>query len=209
MRRLVIHNRFLWSKSMANFQVIEGGGERSNAERDIAEQDLADALREAAANFLRVIRGAGRPGALIKQFHAVVVAAIDFREVAGHGPPAGTLATILAYDDEADEIFAKHASGQVKQESIDRWDEDGTFDRMYAEGAIQRGALQIIASKLLDQAMQVSAGKSEMHEGLRRLIAARERHRKFVEANSSVKMVRKKRDRKPAPLPSKPGPRTP
>jgi hypothetical protein len=166
-------------------------------------------ISEAAANMLRVIRGAGRPGALIKQFHDVVVAAIDFREIAGHGPPAGTVATILRVDDEADEIFAKHASGQIRQESIDRWDEDGTFDKMYAEGAIQRGALQIVASKLLDQVMQVRAGESEMHEGIRRLTAARERHRKFVSANSSVEVVRKKRDRKPAPLPSQPGQRTP
>jgi hypothetical protein len=119
------------------------------------------------------------------------------------------VATILAVDDEADEIFAKHASGQIRQESIDRWDEDGTFDKMYAEGAIQRGALQIVASKLLDQVMQVRAGESEMHEGIRRLTAARERHRKFVSANSSVEVVRKKRDRKPAPLPSQPGQRTP
>jgi hypothetical protein len=84
------------------------------------------------------------------------------------------------------------------------WDEDGTFDKMYAEGAIQRGALQIVASKLLDQVMQVRAGESEMHEGIRRLTAARERHRKYVDAHSSVNVVRKKRDRKPAPLPSQP-----
>jgi hypothetical protein len=194
---------------MVDFRVIEGGGEHRDAERDLAEQEFANYLREAVANALRVTRGAGRPGALIKQFYDVAVSAIDFREVAGHGPPAGTVASILAVEDEADEIFAKHASGQIRQESIDRWDEDGTFDRMYAEGAIQRGALQIVASKILDQTIQVSAGKSELNEGIRRLIAARERHRKFVDANSSVKVVRKKRDRKPVSLPSKPGQRTP
>jgi hypothetical protein len=194
---------------MVDFRVIEGGGERSNAERDHAEQEFANYLREAAANMMRVSRGAGRPEILIKQFHDLGVAAIDFREVAGHGPPAAKVASILAVEDEADEIFAKHASGEIKQESIDRWDEDGTFDRMYAEGAIQRGALQIVASKLLDQTMQVSAGQSEMHDGIRRLAAARERHRRYVEANSSVKVVRKRRDRKPASLPSKPGQRAP
>jgi hypothetical protein len=186
---------------MVDFRVIDGGGERSTAERDLAEQQFTNYLREAVANALRVTRGAGRPGALIKQFYDVAVSAIKFREVAGHGPPAGTVASVLAVEDESDEIFAKHASGQIRQESIDRWDEDGTFDRMHAEGAIQRGALQIVASKILDQTIQVSAGKSELHEGIRRLIAARERHRKFVDANSLVKVVRKKRDRKPAPLP--------
>ena len=184
---------------MANFRVIEGGGERRNPEQESAEEELADALREAAANVLRVIRGAGRPHALIKQFDDVIGAAVRFKEVAGHWPTSQMWTRALAVGDEADEIFAKHASGQIRQESIDRWEKDGTFDRMYAEGTIQRGALQIIASKLLDQALQVSAGKHEMHEGIRRLIAARERHRKFVDANSSVKIVRKKRDRKPKP----------
>ena len=187
---------------MTNLRVIEGGGERSNPERDLAEQEFTNYLREAAANLLRVIRGAGRPGALIKQFYDVAVSAIEFREVAGHGPPAGTVARVLRVEDEADEIFTKRASGQIRQESIDRWDEDGTFDRMYAEGMIQRGALQIVASKLLDQVIQVRAGESEMYEGIRRLTAAQERHRKHVGANSSVKVVRKKRDRKAPPLPS-------
>ena len=184
---------------MTNFRVIEGGGERRNPEQESAEQELADALREAAANVLRIIRGAGKPHALIKQFDDVIGAAIRFKEGAGHLPPSQVWTRALAVDDEADEIFAKHASGQIKQESIDRWDEDGTFDRMYAEGAIQRGALQIIASKLLDQHLQVSAGESEMQDGIRRVIAARERQRKSWDTNSSVKIVRKKRDRKPAP----------
>jgi hypothetical protein len=183
---------------MTGFRVIEGGGRRRNVEQDIAEQEFADTLREAAANVLRVIRGAGRPGALIKQFNDVVIAAVNFQETAGHGILAATLVSILGVENEADEIFKKHASGQVEQKSIDRWDEDGTFDRMYAEGAIQRGALQIIASKLLDQSIQVCAGKSEMHEGIRRVIAARERQRAAIDKESSVKTVRKKRDRKTA-----------
>jgi hypothetical protein len=104
---------------MVDFQVIEGGGEHRDAERDLAEQQFINCLREAAANMVRVVRGAGRPDALIKQCHDMVVAAIDFREVAGHGPPAAKVASILAVEDEADEMFRKHGSGQIKQESID------------------------------------------------------------------------------------------
>jgi hypothetical protein len=167
---------------MANFRVIEGGGERRNLKQEFAEQKFIAAL-----------------------FDDVVRAALDFREIAGLGPPSDMLARALAIEDEADEMFAKHASGQIRQESIDRWEKDGTFDEMYAEGTIRGGALQTIASKLLDQSIQVSAGKREMHEGIRRLVAARERHRNYVDANSSIEIVRKKRDRKPrAPLPSKP-----
>jgi hypothetical protein len=193
---------------MVDFNVIEGANERDNPERDLAEQELANALREVAANMLRVIRGAGRPGELLRQFNDVLHAARDFGEAAGHGLPAGKVASVLVVEDEADETFQQHASGQIRQETIDRWGSDGTFDKMYAEGKIQRGALQIITSKLLDQAIQVSAGNSEMSEGVRRLIAAQERHRKYVAANSSVQVVRKKRDRKPVTLPSKPGQRT-
>jgi hypothetical protein len=181
---------------MPDFRVIEGGGKRRDAKQGVAEQEFAIHLREAVANALRVVRGAGRPADLIKQFHDVVVAAIEIREITGQGPAAQALVGILAMEDEADEIFKKHASGQIRQESIDRWDEDGTFDRMYAEGTVQRGALQIIASKLLDQSIQVRAGQSEMHEGVRRVIAARERHRAAINKEASVKIVRKKRGRK-------------
>jgi hypothetical protein len=181
---------------MPDFRVIEGGGKRRNAKQDVAEQHFANHLREAVANALRVVRGAGRPADLIKQFHEVVVAAIDIREITGQGPAAQALVGILAVEDEADEIFKKHASGQIRQESIDRWDEDGTFDRMYAEGSVQRGALQIIASKLLDQSIQVRAGQSEMQEGIRRVIAVRERQRAAINKEASVKTNRKKRGRK-------------
>jgi hypothetical protein len=191
---------------MVDFRVIEGGGQRRNADQDIADKKFADALREAAANFLRIIRGAGKPAALIQQCNDMLRAAVEFREAAGHMPPSTTVSSVLAVvEDEADAIFAKLASGEIKQELVDRWDDDGTFDRMYAEGAIQRGALQIIASTLLNQSIQVAAGKSEMHEGIRRVIAARERHRKIVEANSTVKVIRKKRDRKSAPRRDEPG----
>jgi hypothetical protein len=192
---------------MADFRVIEGGDERRNPEQDIAEQELADALRDAAANVLRIIRGAGKPYSLIKQFGDVIRAVSDFKEAAGHWPPSDMLARMLKLDDEVSEIYHRSKSGQIRQESIDRWKQDSTFERLYAERVIQRGVLQIIASKLLGQTAQASAGVSEMHQGIRDMIEAQEEHRNYVDANSSIKMVRKKSDHEPASRPSKPGQR--
>jgi hypothetical protein len=129
-------------KSMANFRVIQGGGERRNPEQDIAEQELTDSLREAAANVLRVVRGAGKPHALVNQFGEVISSAVKFKEAAGHWPPSDMLARALKLDDEVSELYDLHKAGQIDQESIDRWKRDGTFERLYAERVIHRGVLE-------------------------------------------------------------------
>jgi hypothetical protein len=183
---------------MADFRVIEGGGKRRNPEQDIAEQELADALRDAAANVLRTIRGAGKPYSLIEQFNEVIGAAIKFKEAAGHWPPSWILARALKLD-EVSEIYDGCKSGQIDQESTDRWKRDGTFERRYAERVIQRGVLQIIASKLLGQKVQVSAGESEMHQGIRDMIEAQGKHRNYVDARLAERAPKKPRSRKPVP----------
>jgi hypothetical protein len=43
---------------------------------------------------------------------------------------------------------------------MDRWYEDGTMDRKYAEQAIKAGALQTIASQFVGQTVQERAGES-------------------------------------------------
>jgi hypothetical protein len=53
--------------------------------------------------------------------------------------------------------------GKLPQATIDRWWEDGTFDAMIAEYTILRGSLQTIASELIGQSTQKSAGKNELH----------------------------------------------
>jgi hypothetical protein len=184
---------------MMKFRVIEGGGERRNPEQDIAEQELADALRDAAANVLRIIRGAGKPYWLIEQFGDVIRAASDFKEAAGHWPPSDMLARMLKLDDEVSEIYHRSKSGQISQESIDRWKQDSTFERLYAERVIQRGVLQIIASKLLGQTVQASAGDSEMHQGIRDMIEAQEEHRNYVDPRLAERAPKKPRSRKPVP----------
>jgi hypothetical protein len=185
-------------KSMADFRVIEGGGDW-----DLAEQELADALREAAANVLRVVRGAGKPHALVNQFGEVIGAAVKFKEAAGHWPPSHLMTRALALDNEVSDLYDRCKSGQIDQESIDRWKRDGTFERMRAEGTIHRGVLHIVASNLLGQKVQASAGDSEMYQGIRDVIEARELQRESRDERLATPAPQK-RGRKRTPAPSKP-----
>jgi hypothetical protein len=56
---------------MPDFTVIEGGGPEGR-DRILAEQEFKFALRQTAANMLRIIRGAGKPFELLTQMSDVV-----------------------------------------------------------------------------------------------------------------------------------------
>jgi hypothetical protein len=64
--------------------------------------------------------------------------------------------------------------GMLDQTTFDRWMQDGTFDKMDAEHTIYRGVLQIVASQLIGQSVQKSAGDSELHDGLHAYERARQ-----------------------------------
>jgi hypothetical protein len=49
---------------------------------------------------------------------------------------------------------------------MDRWYEDGTMVRKYAEQAIKAGALRTIASQFVGQTLQERAGESEMSDAI-------------------------------------------
>ena len=61
------------------------------------------------------------------------------------------------------------------QARIDRWMEDGTFDEMTAEYTILHGALQIVASELVEQRLQKQSGEQELHDGIREWMKARDK----------------------------------
>ena len=76
-----------------SFKVIDGSGpskeERNQQEkerelqqqRDGTRSDFSWALRDCAANMLRIIRGAGKPNELMRQMQKALNAAVKFREV--------------------------------------------------------------------------------------------------------------------------------
>jgi hypothetical protein len=158
----------------------DGGGPEGR-DRIYAEQEFKEALREAAANMLRVIRGAGKSYALLKQMSDVVAAAVKVRDVTGQ-LPTDILETVLHGESETEAIWEKRRTGEIDEASIDRWHEDGTIDRKYAENSIKAGVLQIIASQFVEQTLQERAGESEMNDGINKAIAARHKSNKYWEA---------------------------
>ena len=179
---------------MPDFTVIDGGGPEGR-DRIFAEQELRNALHDTAANMLRVIRGAGRPYELVKQFSNVVQIAIKFRDAFGHWPPSHMLGEMLAMHDEVHEMDEKQSAGRFTKADMDRWYEDGTMDRKYAEQSIKAGALQIVASQFVGQTLQERAGESEMSDGINKAIAGRQKSNKYWKAKypAPAKKARKKR----------------
>jgi hypothetical protein len=187
----------LWERSMPDFTVIDGGGPEGR-DRIYGEQELRDALQETAANMLRVIRGAGRPYELVKQFSNVVQIAIKFRDAFGHWPPSHMLGEMLAMHDEVHAMDEKQSAGRFTKADMDRWYEDGTMDRKYAERSIKAGVLQIVASQFVGQTLQERAGESEMSAGINSVIAARQKSNKYWEAKHPRAPKTGRKKQKPA-----------
>ncbi len=125
------------------------------------------ALREMTANLLRVVRGAGKPYEIGRQAQALVDEFGKYYAVAGRFPPSEELSRFLDVSRD-EEILA-----QCSEESR---------ERAYAEERIFRGVLQVVASRLVDQRTQESAGRDEMSQGIRDLKEARERLRRAYES---------------------------
>jgi hypothetical protein len=166
---------------MPDFTVIDGGGPEGR-DRIFAEQELRDRLHETAANMLRIIRGAGKPYELITQFNEAVKAAIKFKDAFGHWPPSHVLGEMLGMHDDVHAMDEKQSAGRFTKEDMDRWYEDGTMDRKYAEHSIKAGVLQIIASQFVGQTLQERAGESELSGGINQVIAAKKKSREYWDA---------------------------
>lgn len=152
------------------------GNERAEAEfaRRLARQEVTDRLRELASNIIRVVRGAGISSRIAQQAQSLIDAMAAYRETVGHWPSAEEL-------DEALDI-------EVPSENRDRMNEIG-LEISYATQAAIRGALQIAASRLVNQRPREAAGEAEMHQGISDLERAREQRRKQFAAilDSSAK----------------------
>jgi hypothetical protein len=179
---------------MPDFTVIEGGGSEGR-DRIRVEQEFEFALREAAANMLRIIRGAGKSYALLKQLSDVVSAAVKVQDVTGR-LPTDILETVLRRESETEAILEKRRAGEIDEASIERWHEDGTFDRQDAEDSIKAGVLQMIASQFVGQVTQKCAGQSEMRNGINKVFAATQKAKQYRDAGQRApraKTARKKR----------------
>jgi hypothetical protein len=184
-----------------SFKVIDGDGpgrpgkeERDrDRDREWTKQEFSWAIRDTAANMLRIIRGAGKPDELLMQMKKAIDSAIKFQELHGH-LPTDVIIDDLQVEDEQKTFLARAREGKLDQATVDRWWEDGTFDKMMAENTIYRGALQSIASELIGQNTQKRTGENEFHEGLRQWMKIREeRIRKEREAARASRPTARKR----------------
>lgn len=129
-------------------------------ERDRILHEIEWPTREFVANLFRVIRGAGRPYALVGQLFE--------------------LAKVLANaHDKVSAWEVNQAFECVLDEALPDWEagDDARGDLHTA----MRGSLQIIASNLLFQTTQQAAGRSEMRDGINRIIERREERRRQEE----------------------------
>lgn len=148
----------------------------SNSERDTARHEAAEAiewpLRELAANFMRVIRGAGKPHEIGRQCVRVVERFNSYRDAHGCYPSSFEIMEALRLN--KDESYLERCS----EESL-TW--------YHAEKKMVRGALQVAASQLLGQLTQERAGDSEMFEGMRPIEEIRERNRRQYQGSTRKK----------------------
>lgn len=139
-----------------------------------SESHFALAIRVAAANLLRIVRGAGNPHELLFQFQETLAAALKYQEYHGHSPAVDSY---LRVESKVRKLNERIRNGELNRSSMR---EDGTFDRLRAEDSVIRGALQMVASEMVGQSSQAAAGENEFHDGLRELRRIREEQAKKV-----------------------------
>lgn len=116
-------------------------------------------LRELAANLMRVTRGAGKAYMIGRQCAELLEAYDEYFNQVGHYPSDHELATMLDPIDD--------------DEFLDALDDENR-EMEIAQREMVDGALQITASKLVGQMTQQRAGESQMMDGLRSFVKARE-----------------------------------
>lgn len=132
----------------------------SNDDRDFAKRALRNDIywptKELMANMLRVARGAGKPEKLIEQFTQLAWTLSEVRDVAAPWEVLGEIEAALH------SVFKEKPANQALE---------------HARNAIVSGALQVAASRLVEQYPQECVGQREMDQGMRAIEAVREANR--------------------------------
>jgi hypothetical protein len=115
---------------------------------------VSSCLRELTANLMRVTRGAGKSWYIGRQAQALIDSMVEYQKVVGHYPSSEELGAALDIDLDYQEMsnYSEHNR---------EWS--------YAQQTLIHGALQMAASKLLEQRTQEAAGRqscSMMSSGL-------------------------------------------
>jgi len=153
----------------------------SNSDHDLevrrARERAELAMLDLTANLLRIVRGAGKPYEIGRQVIACATAMQDHWDVAKVWP----------YNEMAEAIRLPGLYDMKYGEGRDG-------DMAYARQSILRGALQHIASDLLEQRTQQRAGDHEMMQGVNEILRIREeRHREFVSQSREARLAAAKK----------------
>lgn len=125
-------------------------------------------LRGMLANMLRVQRGAGRPYSIFNDIVDTAIALSDhYREFGDIGE------AFFSNSIDLDVCFAERVGGEERVRQINLAKSD--FD--LGQDIMVRGAMQIIASQLLGQMTQESAGDKELFQGFEMVERERAKNR--------------------------------
>jgi hypothetical protein len=130
-----------------------------NSDAEIAKNRARDGLRwplrRMTANLMRIVRGAGNPGDLPNQISDVVEAYQAYQAAFCHWPDGVDLQQALALDERG------------RRDDI----ED-------AHELIVKGALRLVAGRLIGQTVQARHGEKDMTTGMRHRDEIREENRR-------------------------------
>jgi hypothetical protein len=135
-----------------------------------AREDLRWPLRRLTANLIRIVRGAGSPDDFAEYLDALVAAYQAYREAFGHWPDGREIQQALAIDKPS-----------------------GRDDIGDAREMIVKGALRLVAARLLNQNLQAGHGKDDITTGIRHLEEIREENRRQRRAELGGKRSPKRR----------------
>jgi hypothetical protein len=132
-------------------------GNEIRAEQLLATNRLQWALRDVAANLMRIAGGAGKPLLLLKQLSDLLKAVQTYTRTTGHSPAPEFLADVIA---------VRPDPGILRT----RWSDRALYD---AEQQLIEAALHMAAARLLDQRVQEHSGRKNMQRSIDDLIIAR------------------------------------
>lgn len=148
-----------------------------DVERHRLGHEVRWAARSLLANLLRVSRGAGKPQDIEEQLNKLHFAIEDLRSARPREPIGFLLASAL-------DISREYTGSEERNR---RW--------QHAQDTIVHGAMQVIASRLVEQRTQESAGTAEMMNGLREIEEIRAENQKAVRARVPGNLSRRSIDR--------------
>lgn len=137
-----------------------------------AEQRLDATLRTCAANFLRVVAGAGRPEDLPQEMLAVLEA-VQAMQDAGAGTRVGEVIAETLDVEAASRSWIERQPIDVRE----AWGRNGDLARIWASERLRKAGLRLAAADLVGQLTQRRSAESELHQGVADYLEARKTKR--------------------------------